>query len=76
MGQFMVKCFTMTSCMFTKIQTTCGDRLNLRCGCVMADRHTSAEWYHFSGCNVMVVTTFRIGLLLFPLLFIAITTTQ
>jgi hypothetical protein len=42
----------------------------------MADRHTSAEWYLYGGCNVMVVTTFRIGLLLFPLLFIAITMTR
>jgi hypothetical protein len=47
----------------------------LRCGRVMADRHTSAEWYLFGGCNILVVTTFRIGLLLFPLLFMAITTT-
>jgi hypothetical protein len=47
----------------------------LRRGRVTADRHTSAEWYLFGGCNVLVVTTFRIGLLLFPLLFIAITMT-
>ena len=45
----------------------------------MADRHTSVEWYLFDlfgGCNVLVVTTFRTGLLLFPLLFIAIMMTQ
>jgi hypothetical protein len=48
----------------------------LQCGRVMADRHTSAEWCLFGGCNILVVTTFRIGLLLlFPLLFIAITMT-
>jgi hypothetical protein len=41
-------------------------------GRVMATRHTSAEWYLFGGCNVLVVTTFRTGLLLFPLLFIVI----
>jgi hypothetical protein len=28
MGQCMVKCFTMSSCMFTDTQTTCGDRMN------------------------------------------------
>jgi hypothetical protein len=28
MGQCMVECFTMTSCMFTNIQTTCRDRMN------------------------------------------------
>jgi hypothetical protein len=48
----------------------------LQYGRVMADRHTSAEWYLFGGCNVLVVPSFRIGLLLFPLLFIAITMTQ
>jgi hypothetical protein len=42
---------------------------------MMAGRHTSAEWYLFRGCNVLVVTTFRTGLLLFPLLFIDITRT-
>jgi hypothetical protein len=42
---------------------------------VTAARHTSVEWYLFSGCKVLVVTTFRIGLLLFPLLFIVITRT-
>jgi hypothetical protein len=47
----------------------------LGCGRVMVDRHMSAEWYLFSGCNIMVVTTFRIGLLLFAVLFIAITMT-
>jgi hypothetical protein len=44
-------------------------------GRVTAARHTSAEWYLFGGCNVLVVTTFRTGLLLFPLLFIVITRT-
>jgi hypothetical protein len=29
----------------------------------------------FGGCNVLVVTTFRTGLLLFPLFFIVITMT-
>jgi hypothetical protein len=43
---------------------------------VMAARHTSAEWYLFGGCNVLVVTTFRTGLLLFPLLFIVIMRTR
>jgi hypothetical protein len=28
MGQCMVKCFAMSICMFTDIQTTCGDRMN------------------------------------------------
>jgi hypothetical protein len=28
MGQCMVKCSTMSSCMFMDIQTTCGDRMN------------------------------------------------
>jgi hypothetical protein len=28
MGRCMVECFTMSSCMFTDIQTTCGDRMN------------------------------------------------
>jgi hypothetical protein len=28
MGQCMVECFTMTSCMLMNIQTTCGDRMN------------------------------------------------
>jgi hypothetical protein len=41
-------------------------------GHVTAPRHMSAEWYLFGGCNVLVVTTFRTGLLLFPLLFIVI----
>jgi hypothetical protein len=37
---------------------------------VAAARHTSAEWYLFGGgCNVLVVTTFRTGLLLFPFAF-------
>jgi hypothetical protein len=27
-------------------------------GRVTADSHTSAEWYLYGGCNVMVVTTF------------------
>jgi hypothetical protein len=44
-------------------------------GHVTAARHTSAEWYLFGGFNVLVVTTFRTGLLLFPLLFIVITRT-
>jgi hypothetical protein len=29
----------------------------------------SAEWYLFGGCNVLVVTTFRTGLLLFSFAF-------
>jgi hypothetical protein len=36
---------------------------------VTAGRHTSAEWYLFGGCNVLVVTTFRIGLLLLSFVF-------
>jgi hypothetical protein len=28
MGQCMVECFTMTSCMLMNIQTTCGDQMN------------------------------------------------
>jgi hypothetical protein len=28
MGQCMVECFTMASCIFTNIQTTCGDQMN------------------------------------------------
>jgi hypothetical protein len=28
MGRCMVECFTMTSCMFTNIQITCGDRMD------------------------------------------------
>jgi hypothetical protein len=44
-------------------------------GRVTAGRHTSGEWYLFGGCNVLVVTTFRTDLLLFPLLFIVITRT-
>jgi hypothetical protein len=44
-------------------------------GRVTAARHTSAEWYLFGGCNVLVVTTFKTGLLLFPLHFIVITRT-
>jgi hypothetical protein len=28
MGRCMVECFTMTSCMFMNIQTTCGDQMN------------------------------------------------
>jgi hypothetical protein len=76
MGRCMVTCFTMSSCMFTDIQTTCRDRMNYDVALlVTAGRHTSAEWYLFGGCNVLVVTTFRTGLLLFPLLFIVITRT-
>jgi hypothetical protein len=28
MGQSMVECFTMSSCMFMNIQTTCRDKMN------------------------------------------------
>jgi hypothetical protein len=44
-------------------------------GHVMAVRYTSVEWYLFGGCNILLVTTFRTSLLLFPLFFIVITTT-
>jgi hypothetical protein len=71
MGQCMVECLTMTMYVYEYTNNLQGSN-ELRCGCVMADRHTSAEWYLFSGCNVLVVTTFRIGSLLFPLLFTAI----
>jgi hypothetical protein len=74
MGQCMVEYFSMSSCMFTDIQTTCGDWMNYDVA-VWQQPDTSAEWYLFGGCNVLVVTTFRTGLLLFPLLFIVITRT-
>jgi hypothetical protein len=76
MGQCMEKCSTMTRCMFTKNTNNLQGPNELGHGHVMVDRHTSAEWYLFGGCNVLVVTTFRTGLLLFPLLFIAITMTR
>jgi hypothetical protein len=44
MGQCMVECFTMTSCMFTNIQTTCGDRMNCDVA-VWQQTDTSAESY-------------------------------
>jgi hypothetical protein len=34
----------------------------LQCSRVMADRHMSAEWYLFGGCNILVVATFRIAI--------------
>jgi hypothetical protein len=51
MGQCRVECFTMTSCMFTNIQTTCGDRMN--CGVAMRQqivtRHQQAGTHQWSG---------------------------
>jgi hypothetical protein len=63
----MVESFTMSSCMFTNIQTTCGDEMN----CDMAvwwqtARHTSLECYLMVVAIVWVHvdTTFRTGLVL------------
>jgi hypothetical protein len=69
-------CFLLKSWVFNQASPSAVKLLTksneLRRGRVTADRHTSAEWYLFGGCNVLVVTTFRTGILLFPLLFIAI----
>jgi hypothetical protein len=52
MGQCMVKCFTMSSCMFTDTQTTCGDRMN----------YDVAMWWQADTCQlsgiISVVATF------------------
>jgi hypothetical protein len=53
MGQCMVECFTMTSCMFTNIQTTCGDRMNCDVAVwLTADRHVSGV-ESFGSCNCL-----------------------